>query len=374
MIPTLDRSGAEKQFSLLASQLPRDEFDVHVLALTRGGPYAEWLSAREVPVTVLHKRWKFDPFALHRLRQALDRLQPDILHTWLFAANAYGRLAVRRRAHATPRVTAPLETSPRVIVSERCVDTWKAGWQTWLDRRLISRTDRLVANSESVAAHYRQQGFPSERMAIIRNGVERPDSAPPDRAALLRELRLPANAVLIGHVGRLARQKRVDDLLWAIQVLRQADPRAYLLVIGDGPERERLVQHARDVESAEHVRFLGLRGDAFALIGLLDVFWLGSDFEGQSNSLMEAMSWGVPSVVTDIPPNRELITQDVEGYLVPVGDGVGFAQFTRRLMQDASLARRVGEAARQRMASNFSVRRMVEAHCALYREVLGPRP
>ena len=92
VIPTLDRSGAEKQMTLLASRLPRDEFEVHVFALTRGGPFEQSLREADVPVTILGKRWKFDPASMLRLRSALREFKPDIVHTWLFAANAYGRI------------------------------------------------------------------------------------------------------------------------------------------------------------------------------------------------------------------------------------------------------------------------------------------
>jgi hypothetical protein len=93
ILPTLDRSGAEKQLLLLAAGLPRDEFEVHVCALTRGGPLWPEFQAAGVPVTVLGKAWKFDPVALWRLRQFVRRLRPDLVHTWIFAANAYGRVA-----------------------------------------------------------------------------------------------------------------------------------------------------------------------------------------------------------------------------------------------------------------------------------------
>ena len=75
MIPTLDRSGAEKQFALLAARLPRDEFDVRAIALTRGGPYAKMLADAGVPLTVIGKRAKFDPFSFWRLRAELKALR-----------------------------------------------------------------------------------------------------------------------------------------------------------------------------------------------------------------------------------------------------------------------------------------------------------
>lgn len=363
VIPTLDRSGAEKQLTLLATHLPRDQFEVQVIALTRGGPFAADLAAAGVPLTILNKRWRFDPLAALRLRRTLRELRPDVVHSWLFAANSYVRLVLGRQHRSRPAV----------VISERCVDSWKSGWQLRLDRRLAPRTDRLIGNSRAVVEFYQALGYRPEQSQVIYNAVEPPP--PPDftREDLLRQLQLPPDARLVASVGRLAPQKRVGDLLWACQLLRQADPRARLLVIGDGPERERLLHYARQIEVAEYVRFLGARDDAARLVHLADVFWIGSDFEGLSNSLMEAMACGKPVVVSDIPPNRELVTHAVEGYIVPAGDGVAFTQFTRRLFDDESLARRMGEAGRARMTRDFGLDRMIESHVQLYRSLVEGR-
>jgi glycosyltransferase involved in cell wall biosynthesis len=363
LIPTLDRSGAEKQLTLLATHLPRDEFAVNVLTLDRAGPYGDVLRDHGIGVSVLGKRRKFDPRVFGRLRAQLESTRCDILHTWLFSANAYGRLLRRRPA------------GMRIAVSERCVDSWKQGWQLWLDRRLIPRTDRLIANSNSVADFYAGVGYPRDRISVIPNAVESPAPSRIDRAAFLKQNALPADARLVCHVGRLAPQKRVDDLLWAAQVLRQAEPRAYFLIIGDGPERARLEQHARDVECSAHVRFLGHREDATGLMQLCDVFWLGSSFEGMSNSLMEAMACRLPVVASDIPPNRELIIHGEHGYLVPVGDGAAFAQYTVRLLGQPDLAGTFGDAGRARIGTGFTVQKMVDRHMELYRSVTcGGRP
>jgi glycosyltransferase involved in cell wall biosynthesis len=359
LIPTLDRSGAEKQLTLLATGLPRDRFDVHVVALTRGGPYAAVLHEHGIPLTVLHKRLKFDPLALWKLRQLLRRLQPDILHTWLFAANSYGRMLAGKADR------------PRVIVSERCVDTWKSGWQHWIDRRQFARTSRLVGNSHSVAEFYRRQGFPAERLRVVFNGIEVADSAPPDRESLPAEFDIPAGAKIVGYVGRLARQKRVADLVWAMELLSSLDEQAYLLIVGTGPEHERLVDFARKVGIDRRIRFAGHREDASRILQLMDVFWLASDFEGLSNSLMEAMAAGLPVVAADIPPNRELVVEGETGYLVPVGDSLGFAQATQRLLADRELRAELGQAGRDRMQTEFSVQKMVDAYAVLYEEVLA---
>jgi len=355
LIPTLDQSGAEKQLTLLASALPRDEFTPLVATLTRGGFYETALNEAGVETFAINKRWKFDPFAAWRLRRLIRRLQPDLLHTWLFAANCYGRLV---SPGAVP-----------IVVSERCVDSWKSGWQTILDRRLASRARRLVANSQSVADFYQQIGFPRERLRVISNGMQTPPTAD-SGCDIRREFDIPEHAPLIGCVGRLAAQKRIPDLIWAMQLLQQLRPDAHYLLVGDGPERQRLVQMIDRLEIQPRVRITGHRDDAQRLIAGLDVFWLASEFEGMSNSLMEAMAAGVPAVCSNIDANRELVVDGETGFLTGVGDSVGFVQFTDRILGDSALAQRLGQSARQRIHDHFGLPAMIQSHVDLYREVL----
>jgi len=195
------------------------------------------------------------------------------------------------------------------------------------------------------------------------------DLSPFSKPALLAELEIPPGAPVIGFIGRMARQKRVDDLVYAMGLMAILRPDAYLLLIGDGPERERLMKFARDINIDHHIRFTGHRADAANLLRVMDVFWLASEFEGQSNSLMEAVAAGLPAVPSDIPPNRELGVDGETGLLVKVGDRVGFQQFTDRLLADLQLARRLGDAGRERMCREFSLDSMVAAYARLYREV-----
>lgn len=358
IIPTLDQSGAEKQFATLASRLPRDRFDVHCVALTRAGPYSELLRSAGVPLKVLHKRLKFDPVCWLRLRRLIAEIQPDVVHSWLFAANAYMRLATGR------------QRPPAVVVSERCVDSWKAGWQKWLDRRLISVTDRLVANATCVAEFYQDLGYPQDQIVTIPNGVEIPavNGKPcgEQTQSLRQELGVPEHTRLVGYVGRLARQKRIRDIIWSMQLLQQLTEDVHFVIVGEGPEDQAIDELLEQFDVRSLVHRLGHRADATAIIGQLDTLWLASDFEGQSNSIMEAMAAGVPVVCTDIAPNRELVRDGQTGFVVPVGDCPGFAQFTDRILADQELAQRLGSAARARMQSDFSVQTMVDRHAELY--------
>jgi glycosyltransferase involved in cell wall biosynthesis len=295
----------------------------------------------------------------------IQRLQPDLVHTWIFAANSYGRQAA---------LSAGVK---HVLAGERCVDRWKSWHELAIDRYLARRTDRIVTNSSGVTDFYAARGLPREKFVVIPNGITLPDfgqehaeSRNAERQRLFDQLQLPAASRLIGAVGRLWPQKRYKDLIWAADLLKVIRDDTYLLIVGEGPERDRLRRFRDDVGIQDRVRFLGHRSDVPSLLRQLDCFWLGSGYEGLSNSLMEAMATGVPVVATNIPGNRDLIEQGVSGILVPVGDRAAFARWTNTLLEERGLAERIGLAARQRMGADFSVERMVERYADLYRRTI----
>src|SRR5262249_26502370 len=138
LIPTLDRSGAEKQMVLLAKGLPRDRFRVEVAALTRLGPLKADLDEAGIPVPLIGQRVKVEPAAFGRLGRFLKAKRFDVVQTWIYAADTYGRVAARQA-----RV-------PVVVTAEMAVDLWKGRSELAVDRFLSRWTDRVVGNSNAV--------------------------------------------------------------------------------------------------------------------------------------------------------------------------------------------------------------------------------
>ncbi|NIL96141.1 MAG: glycosyltransferase, partial [Planctomycetales bacterium] len=320
IIPSFDRAGAEKQFALLCAHLPRDQFDVHACALTRSGPYEQLLRDARIPVTVIGKRFKVDPVAFGSLQQLIARLEPDIVQTWLFAANAYGRAAAIRCG------------VPVVIGCEQCADPWKRWYQLAIDRSLARRTARIIVNGSGVREFYLQAGIAKDKFVLIPNGIPPHQPSPWSREELLARWKLPPHARLVATVARLWPQKRVHDVIWAAELLTVARDDVHVLIIGDGPLRARLQRFRDQVQLQQRVHFLGHRDDVPQLIEHFDVLWLASGYEGLPNILMEAMAAGVPVVATDIPGNRQLVRQGQTGYLVPVGDRAALAKFAFQIL------------------------------------------
>lgn len=361
LVPTMDRGGAEKQVVLLAQGLHTRGHDVRVCLLTRDGPRSETLRAAGIPVEVIGKRWKGDPTALVRLSRSIRNWQPDVVHTWLFAANSFGRVAARRAG------------VPVVIASERCVDPWKRGWNFWVDRRLQKITDAITTNSHGVVEFYSRHGIDASQFVVIPNGILPPVEATPglSRKEALTRLGVAEDRKLIVAVGRLWPQKRVRDMIWAGELLGSLRGDTSLVIVGDGPQRGELMRHRDAVSRPETVCFVGWRDDLAEWLPHADVFWIASQYEGQSNAVIEAMQAGVPVIASDIPGNRDLITDGQTGWLFPLGDEAELARRTNAIWQDPPLIKNVTAAAKEKIATEFSVGAMVQRHEELYQRLLS---
>jgi glycosyltransferase involved in cell wall biosynthesis len=358
IIPTLDRGGPEKQLLMLARGLARDGFDVHLCALTRGGPMLGDFKDAGILTTVIGKRLRADPVAFARLVRHIKEQRPELIHTWMSSAGSYGRAAARAAG------------VKHLVAGEYGVKRWKSTWQWFIDRRLACQTQRFVVNNLATRDYCAEHGLPAEKFTLINNGVESARASDVSRAELLQQLNCPPDAKLIGVVGRLWPEKRVKDLIWAADLLRVLHDNLRLLVIGDGPERSTLERFARLASDLDHIRFLGQRDDVWRIMPHLDVFWNGSGYEGQSNALMEAMAAGLPVVASDIPGNRELVVHGETGYLIPVAGRAARARATDQIFNEPSLAAQLGAAAKQRMTEHFSVEENVRRHAELYRQLI----
>ncbi len=353
LIPTLDRSGAEKQMVLLAKGLPRDRFSVEAAALTRLGPLKAELAEAGVPVTLIKKPLKVDPFALARLIRFIRAKRFDVVQTWVFAANAYGRVA------------AHYAKTPVVVAAEMAVDLWKSRGHLAIDRFLAGWTDTVVGNSRAVVDFYQKAGIPENKLAMIYSGV---NDDPPvvDRAAVRAEFGWPGDAPLVLFAGRLMPQKGVGDLLYALDLLQHVRPHVKTLIVGGGPLRQDLESLAHTFALDDRVRFLGHREDVPRLLAAADMLVLPSLYEGLPNVVLEAMRFGKPVIATAAPGTTEVVAHGETGLLVPLNSFQEMARAIRALVDDPARAQALGQAGRARVDAEFTVSSMIDQFANLY--------
>ncbi|NLD70669.1 MAG: glycosyltransferase, partial [Limnobacter sp.] len=270
-------------------------------------------------------------------------------------------------------------------------------------RRLLRRfVHRQVALSEATRDYLRSRvGVPSEQIVPIMNGVDTqrfhprrdgardeapagrdaPDSGGVHRLAAYGAPRWPADAPVIGYVGRLADVKHPLLLLQALELLAfdpalaaggpQRAPRVAL--VGSGPLLTEIRTWLADHRLADRVWLAGDRVDVPELLRCFDLHALPSLAEGISNTLLEAMASGLPSVATRVGGNHELIDDGHTGLLVPSNDAVALATALRRYLLDPTLRRDHGAMARRRAVEQFGLDAMVAAYDRLYDGLLAAR-
>jgi len=359
VVPSLAASGATHQLALLANGLPRSEFEIHVAAIDAATQASCDFQKLGIETSIVGRRWAIDPLALARLCRYVKRLRPALVHTCLFPANSYGRLA------------ALAASVPNIVATERHIDTWKLPHELAIDRWLGARSVRIIANSASMRDFYAKRGLPPEQIIVIPAGVEEAKSAPLSRADLLSQLGLPGDAKLIVYLGPLTVRKRIKELIWAVDQLKAVGATAHLLVIGEGPTRRRLERYTRLNRVNDRVHFLGRRDEAREWLPHIDVLWQSSTTDGQSSAILEALAAGIPVVAADAPGNRELVLPGETGYLVPCDQRAGFARHTLPLLEDPELARRLGSAGKRLVLEQHRAEDYVERHARLYRELLA---
>jgi glycosyltransferase involved in cell wall biosynthesis len=389
IIESLGYTGTASQLQLVARGLAASGFDMHVCALRGDAKKTQrQLDARsagdsesaaaDITFHSVGRRWAIDPVADCRLIRLVRRLRPEIVHTWDCVAGMIGPLAASvgssRRplgSEKTDKIVGPAR--PRIVAGIHHIERWLPPWESFWERRFAPHVDRFVTNSSTVKDWCVRRGLPATKFAVIPPGVPPSRTSDVTREELLRELRLPADARLIGVVGRLVPDKRVQDLIWAADLLRVLHDNLRLLVIGDGPLRRQLERYARLASDLEHIQFLGERGDVERIMPHLDVLWNASENRGLSIAILEAMVAGVPVIAGDTPCNRELVVEGETGSLVPLRSRAGRAtraRWTDRIFTDAEFVARTAAISRQRVVEHFSAERMVSRSAAIYEDLL----
>jgi glycosyltransferase involved in cell wall biosynthesis len=358
-IDELDIGGTEQQIVELVRGIDRAAFAPQVVCF-RSGAKAKEIASLGIPVRHEAKWLKADPGLVMRLAAFMKRERFDLVQTYLWGANTWGRLAAR------------LAGVRCVVASERNVDIWEEAYKRLLGRWLARSTDRIVANSEAVRRYLLERGGLSpEKVLTIYNGVnlDRFKKAC-DPEVRRRELGIPEDAILAGCVARLEPAKDHATLLQALALLGRRRANLHLVVIGDGSQRADLGRLANELGLRDRVHFTGFRTDSAEWLQSLDLSVLSSVKEGLSNTVIESMAAGRAVVATDVGGNAEVIREGETGFLVPARQPAALAEAIAAATESAEMLRRLGHAGRERVESLFSVRAMVRRTEQLYRELL----
>ncbi len=361
LITELNIGGAEKVLVHFLRALDRTRYRPLVVCLYGGdGAIADELRAIGVPVVDLgmSAQWRLDAFG--RLLWLLRRQRPTILHSALFHANVFGRLAGR------------LAGVP-VIISCRQNISIGAQWREWVNRWTVGLDDRVIAVCELARQmELHQTGLAPEKVVTIYNAVDPAmlEAAGSAAAPVLAAHRTP-DTLLVGAVCRFHPQKGLAHLITAFASLVDRMPHVHLVLVGDGELRGALEAQVQTLGLCEKVTFTGFRTDVPTILAQLDLFVLPSLWEGLPLVLLEAMAAQLPVVATAVGGTPEVVIDGVTGLLVPPADPAALTAAMARLLAEEELRRTMGHCGRQRVAEEFSAAKAVRETTALYEQLYG---
>jgi glycosyltransferase involved in cell wall biosynthesis len=359
VIDELPPDGAER---LLADVLRHRSaaYRFSVVCLIRGGELEREIEAMGVPVTVLGRRMTYSPALLWRLVRWLRRERADVVHTHLFTADAYGRVAAR------------LAGVRGVYSTVHSTNVWKDALHRRIDWLLARVSTKVIAVSAEVAQVLRERdGVPEGRIAVVENGIDLQRVAGATGEGVRAEFGIPASAPLIGLVGRLHPAKGHADLIAALARLAAQGIGAHCLLIGSGELRDEIAAEVKRRGLQERVTFTGQRPDIPRLLAALDVLAMPSRWEGLPMTLLEAMAMGKAIVATRVGGIPSVVNDGREGLLVPPGDVAALAKALERVISDVPLRRAIEDRAREALLARYDVGRTARAYESLYAARLG---
>lgn len=363
VIKGLDAGGAETLVLLAVANRDRAEFEVEVAHLLPG--HVALKPAIEAEGAVVHDLRavpSWDPRGLGRLRRLVVDGRFDVVH----AHSPLVAAGVRVVARSLPR-------SRRPVVVTTLHNVWQSHHVAVraIDRATTGLDDLRLAVSDAV-----RTSVPGRAGRDIRTDVQGVEvdaiRARADRDGVRDELGFGPDDLVVGVVANLKPHKAYEDMLAAAVAVVDRDPRVRFVAVGEGPLRDELEAERDRLGLGDRFRFLGYRADATRVLSGFDVFCLSSRHEGLPLALMEALVLGVPAVVTDVGGSRELLTDGVEGRLVPPSRPDVLADALVEVLADPVARAAMATAARTRgdgLRADAAAAR-AEAH---YRRLLHPR-
>lgn len=361
--------GPERQILSHLERLQRSgEAEVALLSFAEPGGYElqERAEALGVPVQLLPVEKRRLGQALGQLAEHCRRWQPELICTHGYKALTL-TLALRLNGRC-----------PCVAFSRGWTeDSMRVRLYTLIDKTLVRFADRVVAVAESQRQRLLKVRVPAGRIRVINNACTlRPEEIEaPVEGDVRAELGLAPDTPLLLSAGRLSGEKGHRYLIEAMEHISEAEPRAHLLLAGDGPLRGELEALARSGAAADRIHFLGFRRDVKDLFRQTDLFVLPSLSEGLPNVVLEAMALGAPVVATAVGGVPEVLEDGRTGLLVPAQDSKRLAEASAGLLREPERAAALARRAREAVYRRYSADRQTELLLEVYKEVTecGPR-
>ena len=365
LISTLDRGGAEISLSRLVSNMDKYRFSNIVVSLKNVGPVGREIQNEGISVFPLNMKKGFpDPRGILTFNRILQRFRPDIIQCWLYHANLFGAL---------------FKHKAKILWNIRCsnMDLKTYGiiyrWTVKLGALFSSVPQVVISNSRSGLIEHKALGFHSKRWKVIPNGFDTNQFCPnsTSRKEMRTELGILKDSIVIGRIARFDPMKGYQSFFKAVSRLHRNHPDVHFIVAGKGITKQNSeLMNMIDRVSITNIHFLGERDDIHRIYPAMDIVSSTSAFgEGFPNNIGEAMSSGLPCVVTDVGDSKCIVNGT--GIVIPKDDPIAIAQAWNRLINAGPDERKkMGVDARRRIQKHYNLASSVKEYEELYQDLV----
>ena len=335
------------------------------LFLMRGdttNAYYEAAIKRGIEVIPVRSAHPYDPRIVRTLVSLIRANRIDIVHSHEYKSDLLAWLVAR--VHPVPIMST---------VHGWITNSTKSRLFVGLSQKALGGFGRVVAVSNETRRKVVDCGVPEDRIVVLHNAIVTENYRPErhERGFLRQRFGLPADATVIGNIGRLSPEKGQADFIEAAAALAATHPRAYFVLVGDGPSRAALEQQSIDRGLSSRVFFTGHLADVRPVYRDLDVLALTSHTEGFPNVVLESLCMDVPVLATNVGGTSEAIQDGTSGVLVPAGSPAEIARGLRRMVDEPQWARSLAVAGRAKVYKQFSFAERVRREEDVYRALLA---
>ena len=362
VIERFNVAGAEVVVRDLLKKMDAEKWAVEVCVLHDIGVIGKEMSDQGYPIHFLN--WEqeglSDAVVAEKLRSIIERQDIDIVHAHNVTPWYFSYRALRKQGK-------------KICVTIHGFIKGPGSLKKKLFYIFLSRfTDQIVMVSESIKKDL--AGLPLMKLKgakVIVNGIELVQTQGIDRDAVRREIGLSENDFVIGTVGRLFKEKNIEMQIEMIGKLLKDIPNIKLVVVSKKYDYiKKLEKLIGELGVGDHAIFTGLRRDIPRMLSAFDVFVMTSVSEGTSIALLEAMSAGLPIVVSRVGGNPDVITHAGNGFLFDVNDLPGFCKLIHSLYIDTALRSDLAVEA-LKSSKRYAIENMVEEYGSLYQAMSG---
>jgi glycosyltransferase involved in cell wall biosynthesis/peptidoglycan/xylan/chitin deacetylase (PgdA/CDA1 family) len=361
LFPALPLHGAENHFYSLAKQLDPEKTKNAICLISAEGELVKDFRAMGIPVTLIQKHGRYDVSIIWRLRAFLKQGGFDIIHSNLFTANLWGRLAAFG-------LKIPFVVTVHNIHSRH--NPTQARIEIFFDRLLVRTTSLLINVSKEVeTSMLRDVGLPATKLCTIENGIVFPEPGElPSKQDARKTLRFSDDEKILVVIGRFAAAKNHITFIRSLPAVREKFPKLKVLLVGNG-EKEVEIREAITKDHLEDtVILLGLRRDIPTILSASDILVIPSIWEGLPIVMLEAMATGTPVIATKVGGIPDALTDGSTGILT-TPDAPSLSDAMIRGLSDLPHMEQMAQEAQKVASNRYDIKRTAARYTDVYRTI-----